>query len=351
MRNGLSNREIAGRMGISLSGAKHHVSEILGKLGVASREEAAAWKPGRSGLAALVPTFPEFLKHIPWRVGVAALAVSAGLLLGVLAIGLMARTRNSPHRSTGDTDSVQALSQEARAKALDFAPDADLRQIDADAETSGVTFRFVSLDDSSEIDVTARPGEPSRSWQVVSNSTSALLQSSSLPLSLAAVDVSWEDAAVLAQGKSIGCVPKTAILADQGDGPGWYVYCQSSRVGTLLWAFDATKGASLLDSTPPAQPLLDTAPDWSLAHLVSRQGRVLSLRLDETGEAIEVDLLDVAIFDCRMNCFYTNGLLGPVNATSEFCIGWLGVRDGHQDGMLWVDRYTCDAGGRVIPPP
>ena len=44
VRQGLTNREIAERLGISLSGAKHHVSEIITKLGVESREEAAMWQ-------------------------------------------------------------------------------------------------------------------------------------------------------------------------------------------------------------------------------------------------------------------------------------------------------------------
>src|SRR5688572_24555766 len=39
---GLTNEEIAQRLGISLDGAKYHVSQILSKLGVATREEAAA---------------------------------------------------------------------------------------------------------------------------------------------------------------------------------------------------------------------------------------------------------------------------------------------------------------------
>jgi DNA-binding CsgD family transcriptional regulator len=40
---GHTNPEIAERLGISLEGAKHHVSEILSKLDVTSREEAADW--------------------------------------------------------------------------------------------------------------------------------------------------------------------------------------------------------------------------------------------------------------------------------------------------------------------
>jgi DNA-binding CsgD family transcriptional regulator len=46
IRDGLSNREIAKRLGITLGGAKFHVSEIITKLGVSSREEAAQWEAG-----------------------------------------------------------------------------------------------------------------------------------------------------------------------------------------------------------------------------------------------------------------------------------------------------------------
>ncbi len=44
LRDGKSNPEIASSLGISRAGAKYHVSEILGKLGVANRFEAAAWQ-------------------------------------------------------------------------------------------------------------------------------------------------------------------------------------------------------------------------------------------------------------------------------------------------------------------
>lgn len=44
LREGLSNEEIARRLGISLDGVKFHVSEILGKLGVSNRNEAARWQ-------------------------------------------------------------------------------------------------------------------------------------------------------------------------------------------------------------------------------------------------------------------------------------------------------------------
>jgi DNA-binding CsgD family transcriptional regulator len=43
LREGLSNEQIAARLGISVDGVKFHVSEILSKLGVTSRNEAARW--------------------------------------------------------------------------------------------------------------------------------------------------------------------------------------------------------------------------------------------------------------------------------------------------------------------
>ncbi len=45
LRQGLSNEQIAERLGITLRTAKFHVSEILSKLAVDTREQAAAWHP------------------------------------------------------------------------------------------------------------------------------------------------------------------------------------------------------------------------------------------------------------------------------------------------------------------
>ena len=47
LREGLSNEQISLRLGISVDGVKFHVSEILGKLGVSNRNEAARWQPER----------------------------------------------------------------------------------------------------------------------------------------------------------------------------------------------------------------------------------------------------------------------------------------------------------------
>jgi hypothetical protein len=96
---------------------------------------------------------------------------------------------------------------------------------------------------------------------------------------------------------------------------------------------------------------VDTAPDWSSARVVARAGRILTVRLDASSEVMRVDLSQLGVFDCRIDCFMGIGdLLGGVNAEDQLCFGWLGIRDGRQNGKLSVNRYTCHAGGRVIPP-
>ena len=45
IREGLTNEQIAERIGVTIHAARYHVSQILSKLGVGTREEAAAWEP------------------------------------------------------------------------------------------------------------------------------------------------------------------------------------------------------------------------------------------------------------------------------------------------------------------
>src|SRR3990172_1474173 len=85
LREGLTNEQIADRLGISLDGAKFHVSEILGRLGLSSREEAAVWRPEErkpwwaSGLALLGWPF----RGLTWTIW----AKAAGAVVVVGAVG------------------------------------------------------------------------------------------------------------------------------------------------------------------------------------------------------------------------------------------------------------------------
>ena len=70
LREGLTNREIAERLDISTDGAKFHVSEIITRTGVTSREEAARWAEGTreratASLHARIPRWPS--RHLRAR--------------------------------------------------------------------------------------------------------------------------------------------------------------------------------------------------------------------------------------------------------------------------------------------
>jgi TolB protein len=94
VRLGLTNEEIAGRLGITEAGAKYHVSQILSKLGVATREEAAA--------LALVPR-RRWWAALPLAAKAAGVAVVLAAVagLGVLAWGVV-RTNGGATGSAGE---------------------------------------------------------------------------------------------------------------------------------------------------------------------------------------------------------------------------------------------------------
>lgn len=80
IREGLTNEQIAARLGITFETAKHHVSEIISKLGVATREEAAATWAARTRQ----PVLPRIMA------GVASIATLKVALIGTSAIALAA---------------------------------------------------------------------------------------------------------------------------------------------------------------------------------------------------------------------------------------------------------------------
>jgi DNA-binding CsgD family transcriptional regulator len=119
---GLTNRQIADRLGITLPGARYHVSEILAKLEVQSREEARDWflkeKRPWAGLALPMP--------FVWR-GLGA-GVLATILLATISLLLVLVLQESPE-TREDEASVEptALAPEESPRLSDLlgtAPDA-----------------------------------------------------------------------------------------------------------------------------------------------------------------------------------------------------------------------------------
>ena len=89
LRQGKSNPEIAQGMGISRAGARYHVSEILGKLGLASRYQAAAWVPTRVPWwqAAALSFLAWPFKNMLWGSG-AKVAAAAAMAATVVAFAV-----------------------------------------------------------------------------------------------------------------------------------------------------------------------------------------------------------------------------------------------------------------------
>ena len=94
LREGLSNEEIARRLDITERTAKFHVSEILSKLGVSTRQEAASWVPEeRPAWWALLGVPVSALRRVVFGWAPAVLAggvvVAVGVGVGALLWGLV----------------------------------------------------------------------------------------------------------------------------------------------------------------------------------------------------------------------------------------------------------------------
>jgi DNA-binding CsgD family transcriptional regulator len=102
IKDGLTNPQIAERLGITESGARFHVSEILSKLGVESRREAALW-PTAGGQRRWGFSAASLLRWHLNKVSLVQVARSAGAALLVataiafvlLALGVLTNDRRS----------------------------------------------------------------------------------------------------------------------------------------------------------------------------------------------------------------------------------------------------------------
>jgi Tol biopolymer transport system component/DNA-binding CsgD family transcriptional regulator len=89
LRQGLTNDEIGARMGLTRDGAKYHVSEILTKLGLSTREEAARWEPeGERRRAPLLAPLAWLTKGSVVKTAIGAGGITLAAVAVLLAIAL-----------------------------------------------------------------------------------------------------------------------------------------------------------------------------------------------------------------------------------------------------------------------
>jgi DNA-binding CsgD family transcriptional regulator/Tol biopolymer transport system component len=151
LRKGLTNEQIAERLGVSFATARYHVSEILSKLGVSSREEAARWQPEPERRAWWRLAWPlTALK----AAGVAlAVAMLAGL--GVLGWSVLAEDSSDPSMGRiafvsdrdGDYD-IWVVYEDGTGlrKVTDFGDDWRFQHLEWSDDGRTIRFAAVQLD-------------------------------------------------------------------------------------------------------------------------------------------------------------------------------------------------------------
>ena len=152
---GRSNTEIAEALGLSLAGAKWHVSEILSKLQADQREEAADYWRRYNGLA---PRFERIFRGIAggfatkWIAGTAAVLVAGASAAVIVAIALNQSSEEPLASGTpiAGVPGTAATTPSAPATSITSAPHAD--------RTLDVNGRTVPLRDARVLDPTDDPG-------------------------------------------------------------------------------------------------------------------------------------------------------------------------------------------------
>ncbi|HEX6030117.1 MAG TPA: LuxR C-terminal-related transcriptional regulator [Tepidiformaceae bacterium] len=105
VREGLTNAEIGERLGVSIHTVKFHVSNILSKLNLETREDLAAWdprRPQRTIVRRLAGVLPLGKLAASWRVPVTVGMIGAGLAGAAFIASVASHDDSSPSAVTAD---------------------------------------------------------------------------------------------------------------------------------------------------------------------------------------------------------------------------------------------------------
>ena len=169
IRQGRTNGEIADDLGLSLNTVKYHVSNMLGKLELSSREELASWTDGRRRRWLLAP-------RVALVAATTAVVAGAGI---VIATALLhggsgaARAGGDPSGRiafiSGKSDQtgtvLQYVDVESRSEATPPQPDYDYVQFSPQWSPDGLEIAYVQMHASDAVE----PGKSSVSQLVVTN--------------------------------------------------------------------------------------------------------------------------------------------------------------------------------------
>lgn len=139
LREDLTNEEIAERLSVTLDGAKYHVSQILSKLYVNSRKEAALWRPQepRQWWRMLLP--------LPIAAKAAGVAVISSTVIGLGALAVLATQVDTSEDSINLPPPVgdPALTREQILIRVGQIPHGEPLELTVQPSTSGAILAFL----------------------------------------------------------------------------------------------------------------------------------------------------------------------------------------------------------------
>jgi DNA-binding CsgD family transcriptional regulator len=260
LRDGLTNQQIADRLNISESGARYHVSDILTKLGVSSREDAARWRPGRPVFGA---GFLIALRRLQSAAGRTATAAPI-VLAAALGLALIAGVAVMSSRGGGDSDlspaatsdveqpaairEMRDLADEVTQTTRSLLPGAELIFVAYNMPNGPYTFRFAQPGSRAEVTILG-PNSGAGRWEAVREERPAEFTALE-PLDISNVRSSFREVAEAAASERIGLSTGNmglVLFSEPGEltwnvmaalQPGLLVRCQAPDAGLASMTCD-----------------------------------------------------------------------------------------------------------------